>query len=73
MGRWTHRDQTRTVLSFARHGFGVLLMLLGLLLLGVGTALEMAHVRQARWFERPFVVAPLALALLLCGAALTAT
>lgn len=51
---------------------GVVMMVVGMLVIAYVAMLDMAHVREARWYERGLVLAPVALLLLVLGGLLAA-
>lgn len=51
---------------------GVAMMIAGVLQLGYVVLLDLADVRATRWYERPLLLAPAALLLVLLGGLLSA-
>lgn len=58
-------------MTVARVALGSALLLAGLPLLCYAAVLDLAHLSQNRWFDRPDLLTPVAVVLLVAGVVLT--
>lgn len=59
------------VVTALRVTLGIALLVVGMPLLCYAAVLDMAHLSQNRWFDRPDLLAPAAVVLLVAGVLLT--